>query len=422
MGHRSGRPHLRARSVAPHRRARQHRHDDAPRGRRARPRQPARHHPHPGAVQARARRAGPPHLLADHADWLSGRAAQGRRPPAARRHGASREIRHVEIPDQRAGAEISIRAARENGAGLQPFLYGPPARAGGAKTSTAMEPTRNLVQCFHATKHIDIIHRPRPEERAPERLSKDARISKDGHKRDHARGHPSRRPREERGLLRMRSEGLDSIARCDWFHGIDPLAPMSFSVAAWRRLSFITLIAALLLHLATPSLALDTVRLGKAVPNSFAFGAAQVGIDAKIFAGEGLDISVSSFRGDAQLQQSLAAGSVADGLGSGPGLGFRAKGAPMIGVAAMYGAPRNLALLVSAKSPIRSIADLKGKRIGVTTVGSLTDWLARELSRQPGSGSYRIVIAPLGQIQATLPATDPAKPSSVFLSPAHSSH
>jgi len=46
-------------------------------------------------------------------------------------------------------------------------------------------------------------------------LSKDARVSKDGHKRDRARGHPSRRPREERGLLRMRSESLISIVRCD---------------------------------------------------------------------------------------------------------------------------------------------------------------------------------------------------------------
>ncbi len=171
------------------------------------------------------------------------------------------------------------------------------------------------------------------------------------------------------------------------------------------RFSF-TLIAALILHLATPSLALDTVRLGKAVPNSFAFGATEVGIDAKIFAGEGLDVAVSSFRGDAQLQQALAAGSVDIGLGSGPGLGFRVKGAPMIGVAAMYGAPRNLALLVSAKSSIRSVADLKGKRIGVTTVGSLTDWLVRELSRQQGWGSDGIVIAPLGQMQARLAAMD----------------
>jgi ABC-type nitrate/sulfonate/bicarbonate transport system substrate-binding protein len=166
------------------------------------------------------------------------------------------------------------------------------------------------------------------------------------------------------------------------------------------------LVAGVLLYAAAPAFALDTIRLGKAVPNSFAFGAAEVGIEAKIFEKEGLDVAISSFRGDAQMQQALAAGSLDIGLGSGPGLGFRIKGAPMIGVAAMYGAPRNLALLIPAKSPIKSVAELKGKRIGVTTVGSLTDWLVRELSRQQGWGSDGILIAPLGQMQARLAAMD----------------
>ncbi len=152
--------------------------------------------------------------------------------------------------------------------------------------------------------------------------------------------------------------------------------------------------------------ALDLVRVGKAVPNSFAFGAVEVGIEAKTFEQEGIEIVATSFRGDAQLQQALAAGGVDVGLGSGPGLGFRSKGAPAIGVAAMYGAPSNLALLVPANSPITSVADLKGKRVGVTTVGSLTDWLVRELSRQQGWGSDGIKIVPLGAIQARIAAME----------------
>ena len=190
-------------------------------------------------------------------------------------------------------------------------------------------------------------------------------------------------------------------------------------IAARCRLHVLALVAAFLLPLAAPSIALDTVRLGKAVPNSFAFGATEVGIDAKIFESEGLDVTVSSFRGDAQLQQALAAGSLDVGLGSGPGLGFRVKGAPMIGVAAMYGPPRNLALLVTAKSPIRSVADLKGKRIGVTTAGSLTDWLVRELSRQQGWGSDGIAIAALGQMQARLAAMDRGELDGVVLEAAN---
>src|SRR4051812_45101029 len=93
------------------------------------------------------------------------------------------------------------------------------------------------------------------------------------------------------------------------------------------------------LMLPSGAYALDKVRLGKAVPNSFAFGATEVGMEAKIFEKEGIEIEVTSFRGDAQLQQAMAAGSLEVGLGSGPGLGFRAKGATAIGVAAMYGAP-----------------------------------------------------------------------------------
>jgi ABC-type nitrate/sulfonate/bicarbonate transport system substrate-binding protein len=154
------------------------------------------------------------------------------------------------------------------------------------------------------------------------------------------------------------------------------------------------------------ALALDQVRVGKAVPNSFAFGATEVGIEAKTFAQEGLEVVATGFRGDAQLQQAMAAGSIDVGLGSGPSLGFRVKGAPAIGVAGMYGAPNNLALLVPINSAVKSPADLKGKRIGVTTTGSLTDWLVRELSRQQGWGSDGIKIVALGSIQARLAAME----------------
>jgi NitT/TauT family transport system substrate-binding protein len=192
-------------------------------------------------------------------------------------------------------------------------------------------------------------------------------------------------------------------ASCAYFTGRGR-ASVTAPLGSMRAL--IALLACALIQYVAPALALDTVRLGKAVPNSFAFAATEVGIEAKIFEREGIEIAVSSFRGDAQMQQALAAGSLDVGLGSGPGLGFRVKGAPAIGVAAMYGAPANLALLISAKSSIRSVADLKGRRIGVTTAGSLTDWLVRELSRQQGWGSNGIGIAALGQMQARLAAMD----------------
>jgi ABC-type nitrate/sulfonate/bicarbonate transport system substrate-binding protein len=164
--------------------------------------------------------------------------------------------------------------------------------------------------------------------------------------------------------------------------------------------------AAVLVFSTGVACALDTIRFGKAVPNSFAFGAAEVGIEAKIFGEEGIDLVVTAFRGDAQLQQALTAGGVDVGVGSGPAMGFRVKGATDIAVAAMYGPPSNLALLVPVHSPIKTVADLKGRRIGVTTAGSLTEWLVRELSRQQGWGPDGIAVVPLGQMQARLAAMD----------------
>src|SRR3954470_556278 len=154
------------------------------------------------------------------------------------------------------------------------------------------------------------------------------------------------------------------------------------------------------------ALALDRIRFGKSVPNSFAFSTAEIGIDNKIWEQEGLELAVSAFRGDAQMQQALTAGAVDVAVGSGPGLGFRAKGVPAIGVAAMYGPPSNLCLSVLSRSSIKTVADLKGKRIGVTTLGSLTEWLTRKLSQQQGWGPNGIEVMPLGAVPARLAAME----------------
>ena len=172
-----------------------------------------------------------------------------------------------------------------------------------------------------------------------------------------------------------------------------------------RRSTAVVLMASLVLA-SGAALAQDKLRIGKSVPNSWAFAATDVGVQAGIFKQEGIDLAISSFKGDAQMQTGLTAGAVDVALGSGPGLGFRAKGVPAIGVAAMYGAPSNLAVVVLAKSPIKTVADLKGKRVGVTTGGSLTDWLSRELARQQGWGRDGMQVMPLGSMQARLAAME----------------
>lgn len=177
-------------------------------------------------------------------------------------------------------------------------------------------------------------------------------------------------------------------------------------VATLKRGSLAAALVGLLALTSGTAHALDTVKIGKAVPNSFAFSTAEIGTDAGIWATEGIELKVSAFRGDAQMQQALTAGAVDVALGSGPGMGFRAKGVPAIAVAAMYGPPANLALWVGGKTGIKTVADLKGKRIGVTTLGSLTDWLTRKLSDKQGWGPEGIKVMPLGAVPARLAAIE----------------
>ena len=75
-------------------------------------------------------------------------------------------------------------------------------------------------------------------------------------------------------------------------------------------------------------------------------------------------------------------------LGSGPAMAFIAKGSPIKGVAAMAGPPLLLAIVVKPDGP-KTVADLKGKTVSVSTAGSLTYWLVSETSRRQGWGPER---------------------------------
>ena len=130
---------------------------------------------------------------------------------------------------------------------------------------------------------------------------------------------------------------------------------------------------------ASTASAADKLRIGKAVPFAWTFTPIEVGIEAGIFAKHGLELTVTGFAGDARMQQGLVSDSIDMSLGSGPGMGFLAKGVPAKAVAAMAGAPMNMSMVVSYNSPIKTLDDIKGKKIGITTVGSLTDWLLKRV-------------------------------------------
>jgi NitT/TauT family transport system substrate-binding protein len=149
---------------------------------------------------------------------------------------------------------------------------------------------------------------------------------------------------------------------------------------------------------------LKKVRVGKAINSSFPFAGLELGLKQGIWRSVGLNAEISAFRGDGQLQQALAAGSVDFGFGSGPGMGYAAKGVPAHAVAVVANRPANMALVVAKGSHVTSIGELKGKRIGVSTAGSLTDWLARSIAVSNKWKTSDIEIVPMGEMRSRLAA------------------
>lgn len=160
----------------------------------------------------------------------------------------------------------------------------------------------------------------------------------------------------------------------------------------------------------------ELIHVGKAQATAWTFLPVDVGIAQGLFAKQGLDIDVISLGGDAKVQQALAAKSIDFGLGSGPGMAFVAKGSPAIAVAAFAGPPRNIGATVLADSPIKTVADLKGKLIAVSTVGSLSDWLAKQMAIQEGWGQNGIRTAPLGAVETSIAALRAKQIDAVILS------
>jgi NitT/TauT family transport system substrate-binding protein len=104
------------------------------------------------------------------------------------------------------------------------------------------------------------------------------------------------------------------------------------------------------------------------------------------------------------MQQAMASDGIDLALGSGPAMAFIVKGSPIKAIAAMAGPPLLLTLIVRNDDTVRSVADLKGKRVSVSTVGSLTHWLVSETSRQQGWGPEGIVVTPMGATQPQIAA------------------
>jgi NitT/TauT family transport system substrate-binding protein len=145
-----------------------------------------------------------------------------------------------------------------------------------------------------------------------------------------------------------------------------------------------------------------TLTVGKSAPNADPIIPVNVGDRLGIFKKHGLDLNIVDFSGGARMAQAMAAGSIDIGDGAGTEMALVAKGAPMLAICETAGPAPFLGVGVPFDSPIRSIAQLKGKKIGVSTSGSLTDWLTRELARTQGWGPGGVTAVSIGNAPTSI--------------------
>ena len=150
-----------------------------------------------------------------------------------------------------------------------------------------------------------------------------------------------------------------------------------------KSLAALTFILASFLSVPLAS-AQTTLTVGKAAPNADPIIPVDVGEKLGIFKKHGLDLKIVNFNGGSKMATAMAANSIDIGDGSGTEMALVAKGVPMIAICESTGPIPFIGIGVPYDSPIHTIDQLKGKKIGFSSAGSHTDWLVKELVRHQG--------------------------------------
>jgi ABC-type nitrate/sulfonate/bicarbonate transport system substrate-binding protein len=146
----------------------------------------------------------------------------------------------------------------------------------------------------------------------------------------------------------------------------------------------------------TAASAAGTLTIGKADANASPILPVNVAEQLGLYKKHGLDVKIVDFTGGSKMSQAVAAGSVDIGVGAGTEMAFIAKGAPMLAVCEAARPIPFIGIAVPWDSPIHAVDQLKGKRIGISSAGSFTDWLARELAHKKGWGPDGVTRVAIG--------------------------
>lgn len=150
---------------------------------------------------------------------------------------------------------------------------------------------------------------------------------------------------------------------------------------------------------------LGSVTVVAPVAHTFYYLPSQVGLKLGVWKKLGLTVNNVVVSGAGQSAQLLAAGSADIELGTGPtdvNAIMRGLKAKIIGALGLSFKP--FVLIVPPNSPITSPADLKGRTIGITGTGALTDYVVQQLVKHEGWPAGSVKEAPLGGLPEQIAA------------------
>ena len=171
-----------------------------------------------------------------------------------------------------------------------------------------------------------------------------------------------------------------------------------------RGLRCAALACAMVMGISAGAHATDTVKAGKSVGSLWAFLPVDVGMEEGIFAKYGINVEISALGSGPKLQQALASQSIDFGLSAGSDMAFAVKGSPIRAVAAVAEEPRSVVIMVNDDSPLKTVADLKGKLIGIPGLGTVSEWLIWHMAIAEGWGKDGVKIVAQGAVESNVAA------------------
>jgi NitT/TauT family transport system substrate-binding protein len=152
--------------------------------------------------------------------------------------------------------------------------------------------------------------------------------------------------------------------------------PWSGLWAPTRRATLVGLGAAIAARV-RPARAQDVVRIALPTKTYFPTVITEAALRQKLFAKEGIGAEPTVYRGGAECLEAMAAGAADLTVAGAPSVGVVVKkGVGMKLVATAARGYMGWYLLVRADSPVTKVQELAGKKVGITSAGSGSDFLA----------------------------------------------